>query len=159
MHGPLPLGVADVASAGGIGHDPNGVTPGLNGITCHKIGLDGFACVSTASLASSSALGCSLDCHICQQVTHFIVTWRQTTASLSGTSRAPVLERQGRHGRDEITHNTFMSTACQIHVSGSFETKPIPSVAKHVFITVAYIDSVLCPTQALLIQKRHFSSC
>ena len=49
-----------------------------------------------------------------------------------------------------------MSTACQIHVSGSFETKPIPPVAKHIFITVAYIDSVLCPTQALLIQKRHF---
>ena len=47
------FGVSDIASAGGIGHGPIGVTPGLDGITRHKISLDGFACVSTASLASS----------------------------------------------------------------------------------------------------------
>ena len=44
--------VSDIASAGGIGHGPNGVTPGLT-----------TKSVSMASLASSSALGARLLLH------------------------------------------------------------------------------------------------
>ena len=151
------FGVLDIASAGGIGHRPNGVTPGLNGITRHKIGLDGFACVSTASLASSSALGCSLDCHHLPTShtlqSHMAPDYRIIKRNLTGASfEATGPPQQGRNN----TLRSFMATACQMHVSASLETKPIPSVAKHLLITVAYIVSVLSPTQALLFQKRHF---
>ena len=120
-----------------------------------KTDLNGFAGVDVGT----RVLACFFLVIICHQVTHFIVTWRQTTASLSGTScdtgsssGATGSPRQGRNN----TLRSFMSTACQIHVSGSLETTPIPSVAKHIFITVAYIDNVLSPTQALLFQKPHF---
>ena len=76
---------------------------------------------------------------------------RNLTGASSGATGPP---RQGRNN----TLQSFMSTACQIHVSGSLQTKPIPSVAKHLFITVAYIDSVLGPTQALLLQNGTFDS-
>ena len=152
------FGVSDIASAGGIGHDSNCVTHGL---TCHKIGLDGFACVSTASLASSSALGCSLACSLSPSA-------NKSHISKSHGARLPhhQAEPQGRQFRSDgapqqgqnNTLRSFMATVCQMHVSASLETEPIPSVAKHLLITVAYIDSVLSlsPTQALLFQKRHF---
>ena len=151
------FGVSDIASAGGIGHDPNCVTHGL---TCHKIGLDGFACVSTASLASSSALGCSLASSLSSSA-------NKSHTSSSHGARLPhhqagpqgrqFLERRGRHGKDEITHcDRSCPQPAGYTPLGPWSTQPIPSVAKHLLITVAYIDSVLSPTQALLFQKRHF---
>ena len=54
---------------------------------------------------------------------------RNLTGASSGATGPP---RQGQRN----TLRSFMSTACQIHVFGSLQTKPIPSVAKHLLITV-----------------------
>ena len=144
------LGVSDIASAGGIGHGPNCVTHGLNGITCRKIGLDGFACVKSGqrlrwSPHRHSGARLLLPCHhLPTSHTHFIVTWRQTTASLSGTSCDTGASSETTEPPRQERNNTlqsFMSTTCRIHASGSLGTQPFPSVAKHLLITVAYIDN------------------
>ena len=170
------FGVSDIASAGGIGHRPNGVTPGLNGITRHKIGLDGFACVSTASLASSSALGCSLDCHHLP-TSHTLhrhmapdnrIIQRNLTGASSGATGPP---RQGRnntqhvhvHGlpdtrlwvlgdqTDPIRCETYFHHCC-VHRQRAL-SNPCSSVSKTALLTVLQMSTSLSTASRIQVHR------
>ena len=79
-----------------------------------RLRLNGFACVHIGT----RVLACFFLVIICERATHFIVTWRQTTASLSGTScdagANSGATRPPRQGRNK-TLRSFMSTACRRH--------------------------------------------
>ena len=130
------------------------------GMTCYKIGFDGFAHVKIGLRwrpHRHSGTRFLLHCHHLQKY-HTLSSSHGAgiTGSSSGTScdtgassRATGQPRQGRNK----TLRSLMSAAFRTHASGSLGTNESHLFRNIFFLTLANIDNVLCPPHDLLLQK------